>query len=323
MVLLFVDSILRSILVGSLFTLVAIGITQTFAVTRIANFAHGELVTVGAYLGAITTKFLSFPLGLIVGIVISFVASAALITSIDEAVFKPLTRRGASPLMLMVASFAVSMGIRYSLYVAVVSQKILTVMSEISVQNVYTIGDGAITNLFIWVVPTTLACVFALEFMFVSTKTGKAMRAVFENVSLAAATGINVNQIRRLTWIIGGGLAGVAGSFWAIFSQTTPEVGWSVLLRGFAASTIGGLSSFSGTIVGGYIIGLSENLVMDMLNRYLGLDMVYKPTIMFGIMIAFLMFKPRGLVLEYTNIRENVQRILKMMSRSVEFGSRD
>jgi branched-subunit amino acid ABC-type transport system permease component len=243
--------------VGSLFTLVAIGITQTFAVTRIANFSHGELVTIGAYVAAIATRIISFPLSLLVGIVISFLVSASVMTLIDEVVFKPLTRRGASSLMLMIASFAVSIGIRYFLYVAVVSQKILTVMSEISVQNVYAIGGGLITNLFIWVVPTTLGCVLALEFMFVSTKTGKAMRAVFENVSLAAATGINVNHIRRLTFIIGGGLAGVAGSFWAIFSQTTPEVGWSVLLRGFAASTIGGLSSFSGTIVGGYIIGFS------------------------------------------------------------------
>ena len=311
MELLFVDSIVRSILVGSLFTLVAIGITQTYAVTRIPNFAHGELVTIGAYLTCIVTKTLSFPLSLPIAIIAAFLGSAATVLSIDEIVFKPLTRRAATPLMLMVASFAVSIGIRYSLYVVVVSQRLLTVMSEISVQTVYVIGDGKITNLFLWAVPTTAAFVLMLEFLFLRTKTGKGMRAVAENVSLARVTGINIDHIRRLTWIIGGGLAGVAGSFWAIFTQTNPEIGWLVLLRGFAASTIGGLSSFSGTIVGGYIVGFSENLVMDILNRYLGLEMMLKPTITFGIMIIFLIFKPTGLVLEYVNIRENLVKALK------------
>lgn len=316
MVLLFGSSIVASILAGSLYTLVAVGITLTFAVTRIANFAHGELVTIGAYVGAIATQILVFPLSLLVGVVVAFVVSGSVITSVDEVLFKPLTRKGATPLMLMIASFAVSMTIKYSLYVITGSLNIMTVMSQISVTNVYVIGDGAITNVFLWAVPTTVICVLALELIFVATKTGKAMRAMAENVSLATATGINVYRIRRLTWFIGGGLAGVAGSFWSIFSQTTPEIGWLILLRGFAASVIGGLSSFSGTIVGGYIVGFSENLVMDIMNRYLGVNVAFKPTIMFILMIVFLMFKPTGLVVEYTNIRENLQKIL----RKVGFG---
>jgi branched-subunit amino acid ABC-type transport system permease component len=186
-------------------------------------------------------------------------------------------------------------------------------MSKISLQTVYVIGDGKITNLFLWAVPMTVASVLMLEFLFLRTKIGKGMRAVAENVSLARLTGINIDHIRRLTWIIGGGLAGVAGSFWAIFTQTNPEIGWLVLLRGFAASTIGGLSSFLGTIVGGYIVGLSENLFMDMLNRYLGLEMMLKPAITFGIMVIFLVFKPTGLVLEHVNIQENLVKVLKKM----------
>lgn len=306
-----VDSIVRSILIGSMYTLVAIGITQTFAVTRIANFSHGELVTMGAYVAAIVTKLVSFPLSLPLAIAASFAVSAAVITSIDEIVFKPLTRRGATPLMLMVASFAVSIGLRYSMYVAVVSQKILTVMSEISVQVVYVVGDGQITNLFLWAVPITIVSVILLEAIFRLTKVGKAMRAVAENASLAAATGVDVDRIRRITWIIGGGLAGVAGSMWSIYTQTNPEIGWLILLRGFAASTIGGLSSFSGTILGGYIIGFAENFVMDLLNRFLGINVIYKPTITFIIMIVLLVFKPKGIVLEYTNLREGLAKLIR------------
>jgi branched-subunit amino acid ABC-type transport system permease component len=200
------------------------------------------------------------------------------------------------------------MGIRYSLYVIVVPLKMLGVSSNIAIGPVFEIGGGVITNLFLWAVPTTLVCVLALELMFVSTKTGKAMRAVAENVSLAAATGIDINRIRRITWIISGGLAGVAGLFWSMYTETVPELGWSVLLRGFAASTIGGLTSFSGTIVGGYIIGTAENLAMDMMNRYLGIDIVFKPAIMFIIMVVFLLFKPTGLVLEYGNVREYLRK---------------
>jgi len=309
MEILLIDSILRSILVGSLFTLIGIGVTQTVAVTKIFNFAHGELVTIGAYVACLITKFIYYPLNLPIAIISSFIVPALIILLIDEVVFKPLTRKGATSLMLMVASFAVSLGLRYSLYIITTSQRLLTIMSEISLRTIYTIGDGRITNLFLWAVPVTLASVLLLEFLFLSTKSGKAMRAVAENVSLARATGINVDYIRRLTWIISGGLAGIAGAFWSIYTQTNPEIGWVILLRGFAASTVGGYYSFFGTIVGGYLVGLSENLIMDLINRFFGISIMYKPVLTFALMISFLLFKPTGLVLEDVNLAKILKKI--------------
>ena len=314
---LLLDSIFRSILVGSLYALIAIGITMVISVVRIPNFAHGELVTIGSYTTALLTKSLGFPWCLLIALATSFALSALIAISSDTIVFKPLTRRGASSLMLMVSSLAVSMGIKYSLYVVVVSMGVLTLTSNIFTEVVYTIGGGNITNLFLWAVPTTVVCALTLEFLFLRTKTGKAMRAVAENVSLARVSGISVDHIRRIAWIISGGVAGISGSFWAIYTQTNPEIGWLCLLRGFAASTIGGLSSFSGAILGGYIIGFSENFFMDVLNRFFGVPVMLKPVLTFGIMAAILIFKPTGLVLEYANIKKILGKVfLKLRRRS-------
>jgi branched-subunit amino acid ABC-type transport system permease component len=303
------DSILRSILVGSLYALIGIGITQTFVVTKIANFAHGELVTIGAYVAAAMTAVVGFALS----VPIAFVASAMVVLGTDELVFKPLVRRRAKTVVLMVASLAVAIAIRYSLYLVVVPLGYLTVTTRVSIVTVYSIFGGNVTNLFLWVVPTTIISVALLELLFHRTKTGRAMRAVAENVSLARVSGINVNYVRRVAWIIGGGIAGVAGSFWATYAQTTPELGWSLLLRGFAATTIGGFSSFSGTIIGGYVIGFTENLGMDALNTYVGLDPAFKPALTFAIMVAFLLFRPSGITLESAAFRKFLTSVGKRL----------
>jgi branched-subunit amino acid ABC-type transport system permease component len=131
--------------------------------------------------------------------------------------------------------------------------------------------------------------------MLTKTKLGTAMRCVAENSELAQIIGVNVRNIRRIAWVISGGLAGVAGALWAVYLIAYPEVGWVNLLSSFTASYIGGLISFSGTIIGGYIVGIGENLVMNMLNKIIGVDVGYKLLITFLILVGIMLFKPTGL----------------------------
>jgi branched-chain amino acid transport system permease protein len=128
------------------------------------------------------------------------------------------------------------------------------------------------------------------------TKIGVAMRASSENPTLAYARGVNVMFVQSIVWLIGGALAGIAGGFWSVYSQATPEMGVLVLLRAFAASCIGGFTSYYGTIAGGYIIGSAECILTEALYFYFKVDVAYKPIISYIILVVVLLIRPTGLM---------------------------
>src|SRR5262249_24117253 len=107
--------------------------------------------------------------------------------------------------------------------------------------------------------------------------------------------GIPVDRVHDLTWILVGGLAGVGGALWGIYSTVNPLMGWFTLLSVFAATVLGGMTSFTGTILGAYVVGLSENLVMEWLNFQFRIDFIFKPAVPFIIIIIVLLLRPQGL----------------------------
>jgi branched-subunit amino acid ABC-type transport system permease component len=144
-------------------------------------------------------------------------------------------------------------------------------------------------------VPTSIGLVLALSWLLSATPLGREMRALANNLSLARVIGIRVERVKYLTWLIVGGLAGIAGALWGIYTSVNPLMGWFAILSVFAAAILGGLSSFPGTILGAYIVGLSENTLMQVLNHYTGLDFSFKPAIPFIIIILVLLLRPQGL----------------------------
>jgi branched-subunit amino acid ABC-type transport system permease component len=121
------------------------------------------------------------------------------------------------------------------------------------------------------------------------------MRALANNATLARIIGIRVERVRTLTWLLVGGLAGVAGALWGIYSNVHPLTGWLAILSVFAAAILGGMSSFVGTILGAYVVAFSENTVMQVLNQTIGLDFSFKPAIPFIIIVIVLLIRPQGL----------------------------
>ena len=286
--------LLRSLLLGSLYSMMALGLTMTYTVTRIANFAHAEMLTVGAYVAVVVAN--AFGAGPVGALVVALVVTAVLAVAIDETVFKPLFNRGATALHLLVASIGVGLVVRYVLSIFADMHNILHARHlRIVVQPVAFIGRGTLTTLHLWVLPTVVITVAVLHFMLTSTKLGKAMRATASNFDLARVSGIKTGQIRRITWVIAGGLAGVAGAFWSIYSPVNPETGWLALLWIFAASILGGFVSFYGTILGGYIVGFAENVGITTMNRWFGIDVAYKPLIALAIIVAVFLLRPTGL----------------------------
>lgn len=288
-----IDSLIRSLQVGSLYALMAIGLTLTLAVLRLPNFAHAELITVGAYVALLVSMDLSTNPLLVLGL--AFICSAVVALLSHRIVYRPLARLNSSMYTLILASFSLGLILRYIIFLFVdrydLFDKRIQVPLEIWVQTDYV----TLTNVFFWVIPTSIGLVIVLSLLLNYTELGREMRALADNLMLAKVIGVPVERVHDLTWILVGGLAGVAGALWGIYTWVNPLVGWLAILSVFAATVLGGMTSFSGTILGAYVVGFSENTLMQLLNQWVGLDFSFKPAIPFIIIILVLLFRPQGL----------------------------
>ncbi|HWQ16556.1 MAG TPA: branched-chain amino acid ABC transporter permease [Sulfolobales archaeon] len=267
---------LQGLLAGSIYSLGALSLTISYSVTRIANFAVSEYVTIGAYTATIVTiggfdPFLALFLAMLV--------SSILALGVDESVYKPLYRRGSSPLQLLIASIGVMLLIRYLWSIYADYSDMLFLSSRYNITPIAYIMGSPITNLHILSLGFLGITSISLYMFRHRTMVGKAMRALASNPELASASGIPVWRVRRITWIVSGLLAGAMGALWAFYTSINTETGWRLLLWIFASSIIGGIRSIPLTIAGGFIIGFSENLGMWFFNRFFGLDTAYKPII--------------------------------------------
>jgi branched-chain amino acid transport system permease protein len=288
-----VDTLVKTLQIGSMYAIMALGITLTMNVIKLPNFAHAEYITIGAYTALLVSMSLStHPL---VILILAFVVSALVALAAHYIVFRPLEKRSPSTYAMLLASFAIGLILRYILFIFADYYSLFDKRPAIPLQVAYRSDILILSNIFFWVVPTSIAFVIALSLLLNYTPLGREMRALANNVTLAKIIGIRVERIKALTWLLVGGLAGVAGALWGIYSNVHPLTGWLAILSVFAAAILGGMSSFVGTILGAYVVAFSENTVMQALNQYLGLDFSFKPAIPFIIIILVLMFRPQGL----------------------------
>lgn len=290
---LLIDSLIRSIQVGSLYALMAIGLTLTLAVMRLPNFAHAELITVGAYVALVSTNWLTGNLLLTMAFCFIIAALVALVSY--KVVYQPLEHINSSIYTMILATFALGLIWRYIIFILVDFFRLYDLRIKFPVAISYQGQSMTLTNIFFWVVPTAIVLIVAMSLLLNYTGLGREMRALADNRSLARVIGVPVDRVVNITWILAGGLAGVAGALWGVQTSVNPLMGFLAILSVFAATILGGMTSFSGTILGAYVVGLSENLVMQLLNYYLGLDFSFKPAIPFIIIILVLLFRPQGL----------------------------
>jgi branched-subunit amino acid ABC-type transport system permease component len=276
-----------------MYALMAIGLTLTFAVLKLPNFAHAELITIGAYAALVVSLFITGnPL---IVIAVAFVAAALVAVLCHRVVYRPMGNVSNSMYTLILASFAVGLILRYIVFLFVdrfdLFDKRIQVPTNVIFQNEWL----TITNIFLWVVPTSIVLVIALSLLLEYTNIGREMRALADNGVLARIIGVPVERVNIITWVLAGGLAGVGGALWGMYTFVNPLVGWLAILSVFAATVLGGMTSFIGTILGAYLVAFSENTVMQLLNHYLGIDFSFKPAIPFIIIILVLLIRPQGL----------------------------
>ena len=275
--------IIYGIVLGSIITLGAIGVSMIFGILRFAHFAHGDIMTLGAYLALIGVGPLSLPM---LGVFpLAVVATGLIAAGIDRLIYRHL--RSSSPIIMLISSVGTALMLRSLI------QLIWGPDNKIYTQGIsmpYTYADLQIKPEQITIVLGTVALVTLLHLFLHQTRMGKAMRAMSDNMNLARISGINTERVIFWAWIIAAGLGAAGGIFLGIDTRLNPIMGWRLLLPVFAAAILGGIGSYYGAILGGIVIGISQEL------STLFISPAYKPAIAFGIMVLMLIFRPTGIM---------------------------
>ena len=290
-----VDGLVAGVVIG----LGAIGVTLTYSILRFANFAHGEFIAFGAYaaltvsglLGAIAGQgppigALSVTWPLLLGSVVALGLTGSLALGLDAVLFRPLRGKGES-ITAIIASFGASLALR-SLLEAAFSARPAYFNKTLQIAKPLAPGLKATPNQ-LATVAATAVLVVATHLLLTRTRIGRSMRAVAENPDLARAGGIDVAGVIRVTWLLGGALAGAAGVVVGLLVQIRPFMGFDLLLPLFAAAILGGIGSVPGAVLGGLIVGLSEAGAVALVGAQ------WRSAVAFAILIAVLMVRPTGL----------------------------
>jgi len=280
----------NSVVTGSLYLIGAVGLTLTYGLSNFPNFAHAELITLGAFIGYFVAEQLG--LGLPAALIVAFLVTGIVGFLCYRGIFQPLAKRGATIIHLMVASIALGFILRHSIGGIWTWRPLYFT----TIWATFDIGPLRVTGLWLWLIFTALALAVIMHFILVRTKIGKAIRATSSNPELALASGISVDWIIWLTWFIGAGLAAIAGIFRGADTQIWPMTGWDIILPMFAVAILGGIGNFYGAIAAAFIIGLAENIGVVGLIA-LGLSTTYRIGIAFLILIITLIVKPQGLAM--------------------------
>ncbi|OYX52559.1 MAG: hypothetical protein B7Y93_08985, partial [Micrococcales bacterium 32-70-13] len=251
-----VERIFNGLNFGLLLALAAIGLSLVFGTTGLSNFAHAELVTFGGLMTLLFGVVLGMPIWL--AIPIALILSAGLGYVNDAALWKPLRRRGVGLIPMMIVSIGLSLAVRYlfQLFVGGDTQQLPGATDTSLSIGVFGLSWTDVASMAVSVV-----VLLGVGYFLLRTRIGKATRAVSDNPALAAASGIDVDRVIRIVWVMAGGLAGLSGILWAYFRPGVSwDMGFQILLLTFAAVTLGGLGTAFGALIGALIVGMFVEL---------------------------------------------------------------
>lgn len=288
------------LLSGAIVALGAIGISFTMKILRFANFSHSELLTWGAYFALIFVGFarafsaipqtaigpFTFGWPLLLAMLCSAVATSLLALMLHALVYDKLGK-SAGNMTMVFASFGVALLLRHVVVLFWGSDPIYY-SNELQFATVLPGGVRVMPNQ-VFLLGLTIVVVVLLHLFLTRSRTGIAMRGVAENPDLASVSGIDVARIVRWVWIIGASGAAVAGVLYGLTVQLRPELGFGLILPLFAAAILGGAGSLYGAVIGGLLVGLSENLSVMIIPTS------YKPAVPFLLILLVLYFRPQGL----------------------------
>lgn len=289
----FLTQMINGLSTGGMYALVAIGYTMVYGIAKMINFAHGEIIMVGAYLTYVVFSVLGMP---VVIALIASIAGCALLGVVTEKVaYKPL--RNSSSLSVLITAIGVSYLLQ-NLFLILFGSAAITFPDFLPSGQLELLGLS-ISYVSLLSLILTFACAILLLLFINKTKLGKAMRAVSEDKGAAELMGINVNNTISMTFAIGSGLGAVAGIIYGLsYSLINPYLGAMLGIKAFIAAVLGGIGSIQGAMIGGLIIGVAEAFTVSYISS------TFSDAVVFGILIFILLVKPAGLFGQ--NVREKV-----------------
>lgn len=282
---LLISQIFNGLQTGSIYALVALGYSMVYGIILLLNFAHGDIIMVGAYTAfyAMTT----FHLHPIVSVLLAVLASTVLGVVIEKVAYTPL--RSAPRLSLLITAIGISFLLENGAQLIFGAD---TKSMDVILPGTVTLGSGiTISHTAIVTIAVTVAAMLVLTMLVQRTRLGKAMRAVSEDMGAAQLMGISLNKTISFTFAVGSALAGIGSVLYlCAYTQASPTMGSMLGLKAFVAAVLGGIGSIPGAMVGGFAIGLLEALVSAV-----GLS-VWKDGVVFAILILVLLIKPTGIL---------------------------
>jgi neutral amino acid transport system permease protein len=275
----------NGLVTGSYYALGAAGLTLVYGVLRLINFAHGDMLTLGAYIALVVSSGLDLPVAL--AAVAAFVGVAALGVTLERIMWRPMRRRGAGMFQLVLMAFGLAFVIRYGIQlIAGPDQRALDVdvVSSVEFLNIR-LGRTELV-----VVIVGFVVLLALGLALKLTAIGKQIRALSDSPELAETTGINTHRVIGITWILAGGLAGLAGVLYsASIGGVNPNLGFGIILSLFAAVVVGGIGNAYGALASGVLIGVVQEWATLVITPSL------KLAVGFVLLVFVLIVRPQGI----------------------------
>ena len=281
----FIEQLINGLRTGSIYALIAIGYTMVYGIAKMINFAHGDIIMVGAYALYFSISVLGLPVP--VALVITVIVCAVLGVVIEKVAYKPL--RSAPPLAVLITAIGMSFFLQ-SASLLIFGSTPIPFQSVIPNVNI-SVGPVVISSITVVTLIVTAIAMILLTLFVNKTKMGSAMRAVSEDKGAAELMGINVNSTISLTFAIGSALAAVAGVLYICqYQSMKPTLGALPGIKAFVAAVLGGIGSIPGAMLGGIMLGLIESVS----KAYISTELA--DAIVFGVLIVVLLFRPSGLL---------------------------
>ncbi len=281
----FVQTLISGLSLGSIYALIALGYTMVYGIAKMLNFAHGDIIMVGAYAVIVAVMQLSLPP--VIAILISIIVCAVLGVVIERLAYKPL--RQAQPLTVLITAIGVSYLLQnVALLIFGSEQKAFPTILKLPAIK---LGQVTIDGITLVTLGVTAIIMIALTLFINKTKLGKAMRAVSEDKEAAGLMGISTNRTITITFAIGSALAAVASIFYgATYVYIKPTTGAMPGIKAFTAAVFGGIGSIPGAMLGGVLLGLIEQFSKTYIST------LWADAIVFGVLVLVLVVKPTGLL---------------------------
>ncbi len=283
----FFQHLANGISLGGVYALIAIGYTMVYGILRLINFAHGDIVMMGAYFAFYGVAL--FVLPWYVSFLLAIVLTLILGVTIERVAYRPL--RNVPRISALISTIGVSLLLENVAIVVFGGRPKAFPRPEMFAQKWF-FGDVMVLSLTLYIIIISVVLLVAIFYLVYKTKMGRAMRAVAKDFETARLMGININQVISFTFAVGSALAAAGAIMWSMkFPQLLPLMGVVPGLKCFTAAVLGGIGSVPGAMLGGFILGVGEIMIVALLPELAG----WKYGFAYSILILILLLKPTGL----------------------------